>query len=174
MSTVSKIKYAHQDAQCNAHLVAIRSELARHPEVKQALAIFPPALRNAVSLRVSDYTDSIYIGVSISELDSFKSKRLSKPLERFDDTWQANTMDYTYSAPNRDYEFTKKIAWTPKPSKHTQWVIKHGWQHRMPDVFTLHLRISAYVKSDSPTCRVVIKEVRERVVCEEIKEIMCD
>jgi hypothetical protein len=42
-----------------------------------------------------------------------------------------------------------------------------------PQAFDLRVVICAYVKTDSPLCRVVVTGVTERVVREEMKEIVC-
>ena len=41
------------------------------------------------------------------------------------------------------------------------------------DPVIIDVRFFTYVKSDSPSCRVVVKEVVEEVVRSEIKEIVC-
>jgi hypothetical protein len=43
----------------------------------------------------------------------------------------------------------------------------------VPTEMRINVSIYAYVKADSPTCRVVVTGVKERVIREETKEIVC-
>ena len=170
---MNKFQLAQRDATINAHQSAIRVELARHPVVRNILMCFPPALRKDVGLRISDFNDSVNFTLTMRDLESFKDKKLTKLLACFaGDEWQTQTSDYTYSdAPNRDFSFNRTIAWTPKPSKHTRWLDTN--EEPLPNTFKVYITLYTYVKSDSPTCRIVVEGYEEEVVRKEIKKIVC-
>jgi hypothetical protein len=172
---MNKFQFAHRNATIKAHEAAIRAELARHPAVKATLSLFPPKLRDQVRLHVSDYSNTMQFTLTLDDLDTFKDKTLVKILSRFaDGDWESRSVDYTYSdTPNRDFAFTRKLAWTPKPSKHTRWLAVNCGDYYVPTSFEIHVGIYAYVKSDSPLCRMVVTEVKEEVVRKEIKQIVC-
>lgn len=106
--------------------------------------------------------------------------------------WRSESRDYTYSAPNRDYWFTQSLAlWEgdytsaavasislpralQRAYARAYAVLKDmGEAWALPKTFELRVGIYAYVKSDSPLCRVVVKGIEEKIVREEIKEIVC-
>ena len=95
------------------------------------------------------YSSTVYINATVRGLDSFKDAKLTRLLERFLD-WETQVNEYTYGEPNKDFAFTKKI-----------------------DGMEIRVCIYAYVKSDSPLCRIVVTGVTERVVREEVKQIVC-
>lgn len=121
------------------------------PEIQKIFEMFPPSLRRRVSVSAEAWSETVRFGLSFDGLSSFKDKNLTRLLEKFAD-WTADTRDYTFNMPNRDFYFTYKHP------------------------CGLHFRVGiyAYVKSDSPTCRVVVKGVTTRVVEEEIREIVCE
>ena len=124
---------------------------AQAPALKQYFEMLPPSLRKGVYMQTDAYDATLRIAVSLRDLDSFKDKKLTRLLEKFAD-WESSTQDYTISnQPNRDFHFTHQTSFGIR--------IKVG--------------IYAYVKSDSPLCRVVVKGVTTRVVEEEIREIVC-
>lgn len=172
---MNKFQIAQRSAVINMHQSALRVELARHPEVAATLKMFPPKLRPFVNLTVSDYGHSVQFSLSLRDLDSFKDKGLGKILERFaDGDWQSRSTDWTHSdTPNRDFQFTRTVPWTPKPSKHTRWIAAHLGEHHIPSSFDISINLFTYVKSDSPMCRVVVTDVVEKVVREEVKQIVC-
>lgn len=172
---MNKFQIAQRNAIINAHRTAIRAELARHPEVAATLKLFPPKLRSEVVLQVSEYNNSVTFTLVMRDLESFKDKGLVKLLSRFaGDEWQTRSNDYTYDdKPNRDFSFVRKLAWTPKPSKHTRWLAAYVGDYFIPSSFDLSVNLFTYVKSDSPLCRIVVTEVKERVVREEVKQIVC-
>lgn len=172
---MNKFQIAHRNATIKMHEAAIRTELARHPAVKATLAMFPPKLRPFVAMHVSDYSDGVLFTLTLRDLDSFKDKTLVKILSRFaDGEWESRSMDYTGSdTPNRDFSFTRKVTWTPKPSKHTRWIAAHCGEYYIPISFDIHINLFTYVKSDSPLCRMVVTEVKEEIVRKEIKQIVC-
>lgn len=172
---MNKFQIAQRNAIIRMHESAIRAELARHPEVKATLALFPPKLRPEVRLSVSDYSDGVQFTLSLRDLDSFKDKTLTKLLAKFaGDEWQTRSTDFTHSdTPNRDFSFTRKVAWTPKPSKHTRWIETHCGPYHIPTSFDINISLYTYVKSDSPMCRVVVTDVVEKIVREEVKQIVC-
>lgn len=172
---MNKFQIAHRNITIKMHEAAIRTELARHPAVKATLALFPPKLRERVSVSVSDYSDSVLFSLTMSDLDSFKDKALIKLLTKFaDDEWQTHSRDWTHGdTPNRDFAFTRKVTWAPKPSKHTRWIATNCGEYYVPTSFDIDVRLFTYVKSDSPLCRMVVTEVKEEVVRKEIKQIVC-
>lgn len=172
-SITTRIANVKKTAQANAHRAALREQIVAHPEVANVLRAFPPRLRRNVNIYGGEHSDDVSLFLSLYSLDSLKSdKRLLAALAPFTgDEWAATTHDYMYHEPNRDFAFTKKVAIDIKPNAHSRWLDKHGYN--IPTSFTLSVRIAAYAKTDSPTCRIVVKEVREKVVQEEIKEIVC-
>jgi len=124
---------------------------ANAPELKQIWDQIPPKLRREVHISAQAFDYTLRVSLPMRELDGFKDKRLVTLLEKFAD-WSAETRDYTYDAPNRDYHFERKY----------------------PQGFIVKFSVYAYVKSDSPTCRIVVKGVTTKVVEEEIREIVCE
>jgi hypothetical protein len=120
------------------------------PEIKAVYEMFPPAHRRNLQMFGDVWNDTLRLSLSLHDLDSFKDRKLTRLLEKFAD-WEASTSDFTYGNPNRDYYFTL--------------------QH--PRGLTFKVAIYAYVKSDSPNCRIVVRGVTQRVVEEEIREIVC-
>lgn len=172
---MKKIQAAQRNATINAHQTAMRIEIARHPAVKEVLKMFPPAMREDLRFSVSDYSDSATFMLRLIDLDSFKDKTLTKLLTKFaGDEWQTQTADYANSEmPNRDFSFNREIPWTPKPSKHTRWIEKNCGAYHIPTTFKISVMLFTYVKSDSPTCRIVVEGYEEEVVRKEIKKIVC-
>lgn len=123
---------------------------ARAPDLKQYFEMFPPSLRKQVYVSADTFDTTLRMVVSIYELASFKDKKLTRLLEKFAD-WESSTQDYTHTQPNRDFFFTQQT----------------------PFGVRIRVGIYAYVKTDSPLCRVVVKGVTTRVVEEEIREIVC-
>jgi len=121
------------------------------PEIQKVFEMFPPSLRRDVWVGAEVWDQIVRFSLSFDGLSSFKDKNLTRLLEKFAD-WTADTRDYTFGAPNRDFYFT----------------------YKHPYGLTFRVGIYAYVKSDSPTCRVVVKGVTQRVVEEEIREIVCE
>jgi len=79
---MNKFQFAQRNAVITAHQSAIRIELARHPAVKQILALFPPKLRNNVRLTLNEYSSGVQFTLTLNELDSFKDKMLTKLLAK--------------------------------------------------------------------------------------------
>ena len=174
---MNKFQIAQRNATIALHKQALRVELARHVAVRNTLMLFPPALREQVNLSVSDYSDTVNLTLTLRDLDSFKDSRLVKLLAKFasDDEWKARTADYTYTdTPNRDYNFHRTFPWTPRSSKHTQWIEANCGAYHIPYNFSINITLFTYVKSDSPTCRIVVKGVKEEIVRKEITEIVCE
>ena len=134
-----------------AKQLSARVALLKHPAVRAAFEAFPLSQRKDVNLSLSTYGDSVYINTTMRNLESFKVPKLTCLLERFmGDEWRARVSEYTNDTPNKDFHFERQM-----------------------DEFTLNVAIYAYVKSDSPLCRVVVTGVTERMVREETKEIVC-
>ena len=171
---MNKFQIAQRNSVIALHKQAMRVELARHPAVKKILALFPPALRKDVGLRISDFGDGVNFSLRIQDLESFKDKKLGKLLAKFaGDEWASHTNDYTNDMPNRDFHFNRDIPWTPKPSKHTRWIEANCGAYHIPHTFRVTVSLFTYVKSDSPTCRIVVEGYEEEVVRKEIKKIVC-
>lgn len=131
-----------------------RIALLRNPAVKEVFGMFPLKLRTGLSLDASSFSNSIYIVACIPDLNSFKEKSFVSLLGRFID-WEVSCTDYTHNSPNKDFRFTKTL------------------QDKVLGEFNIVVSVMAYVKSDSPLCRIVVTGVTEEVVRKEIKEIVC-
>ena len=146
-------------ARATAKQLSARVALLKHPAVRAAFEAFPPAMRKDVDLSLSTYGDSVYMNTTVRNLESFKVPKLTCLLERFmGDEWTARVNEYTNDTPNKDFHFERRVD---------------GCRMACVD-FTLNVTIFAYVKSDSPLCRVVVTGVTERMVREETKEIVCE
>lgn len=158
MSTFSKqATRAARLARTAAKQLSARVALLKHPAVRATFEAFPPIMRKDLNLALSIYGDSVYINVTIRNLESFKVPKLTCLLERFmGDEWKSRINEYPNDPPNKDFHFERHIDET-------------GQYHE----FTLHVSLFTYVKSDSPLCRVVVTGVTERMVREETKEIVC-
>lgn len=120
-------------------------------QLKPYFEMLPPSLRKAAYVQADWCDATLRISVSLRNLDSFKDKKLTRLLEKFAD-WQSSTQDWTFEQPNRDFFF----------------------EQQTPFGIRVRFGIYAYVKSDSPLCRVVVKGVTTKVVEEEIREIVCE
>ena len=137
-----------------AKRIALKPLLLKHPEVKAAFNLLPAKVRKDASLQLSTYGNVVFIAVTMYDLDSFKDKQLTSILERFLD-WKTTTNEFTSGLPNKDFRFDK---------------ICHD--DKVGD-FEISVAVYAYVKSDSPLCRIVVTGVTEEVVRKEIKQIVC-
>lgn len=145
-------------ARATAKQLSARVALLKHPAVRAAFEAFPPVIRKDVDLSLSTYGDSVYMNTTMRNLESFKVPKLTCLLERFmGDEWRARVNEYPNDTPNKDFHFERQVD---------------GCRMACVD-FTLNVTIFAYVKSDSPLCRVVVTGVTERMVREETKEIVC-
>ena len=168
MSTFTKkAAVSAADMRTAAKKIAARVALLKHPAVKAAFESFPRSQRKDVNMALTTYGDCVYMNLSLRELDSFKDKQLTRILEQFmGDDWKARVNEYTDGTPNKDFHFERRVAlaspaWDSEPDPlHV-------------DTFAIHVSIYAYVKSDSPLCRIVVTGVTERVVREEVKQIVC-
>lgn len=155
MSTFSKqVAKATRQSREEAKRIALKPALLKNPAVKEAFELIPLKLRKETTIALSAFTNTVMINVHMFDLDSFKDKRFTNFLERFID-WETTTNDYTYSLPNKDVRFDKK-----------EFDDKVG-------TFTISVQVMAYVKADSPLCRIVTTGFTEEVVRKEIKQIVC-
>lgn len=155
MSAFSKqIAQAKDNARAEAKRVLDRTKLLKHPAVKEAFNMLPLNLRSKAQISLSQFSNSVFIHVLILDLDSFKDKRFTNVLERFID-WETSTSDYTSGAPNKDVRFTKRLV---EPSVGR---------------LSIDVTVMAYVKEDSPLCRIVTTGFKEELVVTEIKQIVC-
>ena len=155
MSTFSKqAAIAVRANRAEVKRLALKANLLKHPEVKKSFEMLPPKMRKDTSLAMSVFSNSVFINMHMFDLDSFKDKRFTSLLERFID-WEATTNDYTHHLPNKDVRFDKQCH-----------------DDKVGD-FTISVQIMAYVKPDSPLCRIVVTGVTEEVVRKEVKQIVC-
>lgn len=155
MSAFSKqIAQAKDNARAEARARLARTKLLNNPAVKEAFEMIPLNLRSKAQISLSQFSNSVFISMPVFDLDSFKDKRFTNVLERFID-WETSTSDYTYGAPNKDVRFTKRLV---EPSV---------------GCFSIDVTVMAYVKEDSPLCRIVTTGFKEEVVRTEIKQIVC-
>lgn len=175
------LAFAYRDTLAAMHHAALKPQVARSPEVRAVLRMLPPALRTSdttyVSINSYGAKHEVYIYAHLRNLDNFKDDpRLARVLERFTDApevWEANTTDWTGNTlPNRDYRFTRTTPWvTDMRSPHARWLAEHG---DLPTSLYISVTLAAYVRSDSPTCRIVTTGIKEEIVRREIKEIVCE
>lgn len=183
---MSKSHFARELASAKARATAqrhqrtLRALLVTHPAIKETFNMLPPALRADAWLSAAEYDDSVSIGVSLRDLPGFKAPVLQRALAPFlSPAWTASTQDYAGSTPNRDFKFSQRVPLTQALAQtiarhpSARWLSANDFGHMIPTSIMLSVGIYAYVKPDSPTCRVVVTGVTERVVREEIKEIVC-
>ena len=175
-----ELAVAKARATAQRHQRIVRALLVTHPAIKETFNMLPPALRADAWLSAAEYDDSVCIGVSLRDLPGFKAPVLQRALAPFLSTeWTASTQDYAGSTPNRDFKFSRRVYFTPEQQEaikrhpSARWLSANDLAHMIPTSIALSVGIYAYVKPDSPTCRVVVTGVTERVVREEIKEIVC-
>jgi hypothetical protein len=155
MSTFSKqAATAKANAVEMAKRLALKPLILKHPEVKAAFNLLPAKVRKDAALALSSYGNTVFISLTMYELDSFKDKKLVSILERFLD-WKATTNEYTSGLPNKDFRFDKMCR-----------------DDKVGD-FEISVAVYAYVKSDSPLCRIVVTGVTEEIVRKETKQIVC-
>jgi hypothetical protein len=211
----------HSNLRRTQTLAALAPHMLTHPAVRKAYDTFTRALARAYAvpaptpaldddcadvyvssgdiqpwLDVDQHAETVRIGVSLRDLDSFKDPRLMKVLEAFvgdggagsgaadGAEWESSTADYAFTMPNRDYSFTRRLS-LADPTRlppglrkalsraHDTLSALTHWDASTPKELKIIVNVYAYVKSDSPLCRVVVTGVTERVVREEKKEIVC-
>lgn len=169
---------AHADARVSAARAALVPHILNSPEVRAILRYFPVALRP--DIRINPGQESIYFTLNLYDLNGFKDPRLTQVLRRIaaDEAWKAETSDWTQGrSPNRDFIFRSNVLVTlPARSPHTRYLVQQGEYSdasRAVQRVYVCVTIGAYAKADNPTCKIVTKGWKERVVREEIKEIVC-
>ena len=157
-----KAKIAARGAAIEAARALIRPTLLRQPVLARVFNQLPPAIRAEARISLSGAYDTVFISVFIRDLDSFKDARLVNVLAKFAD-WQGQSTDYTSSTqPNRDYNFNRDFTWEHDTrSIAYKKLMKEA--HHVPSTFGICVCIYAYVKEDSPTCKIVTKEHEETV-----------
>jgi hypothetical protein len=170
---------ARLSAQRNAHQASLRPHLLSAPEVRAALAALKhtmPKQHAELGVYVSDYAHTVYLTLKLNNLNSLKDKVLAKVLLPFvgDEAWRSHTNDYTFGEePNRDFSFERGVR-VPivRKTPAVRWLQRHTG---MGDAvyMSLNVRISAYVKQDSDSCRIEVVERIEEVVIKEVKRIVC-
>lgn len=148
----------------------IRPTLLKQPVVARTFNLLPPALRAKADVVLAYSGNSVLIYCNIFDLPSFKDAKLLNILEKFAD-WQSSTTDYTYNMPNRDFSFTRRFTW----DHDTRSIAykKLAKEAVVPTTFELCVKLSAYVKQDSATCRIITK-THEEVITKEERIIVCD
>ena len=156
MSTFSKkASNAAQKLREEAKRQLLKSTLLKHHLVKEAFEMIPLNLRSKAHISMSSFSNMVFISIHMDGLDSFKDKRFTNVLERFLD-WKTTTSEYTHSgAPNKDVRFDKHFD-DPTMGR-----------------CTVSVTVMAYVKDDSPLCRIVTTGFKEEIVRTEIKQIVC-
>jgi hypothetical protein len=202
----------HSNLRRTQTLAALAPHMLTHPAVRKAYATLTRALAKAYAvpapadggfvsvsaiqpwLDVDQHAETVRIGVSLRDLDSFKDARLLKVLEAFigdgaadgsGAEWESSTADYAFTMPNRDYSFTRKLS-LADPTRlppglrkalsraHDTLNALNHWDPATPSELKIIVNVYAYVKSDSPLCRVVVTGIEEKIVRQEIKEIVCE
>lgn len=118
---------------------------------KDGLATWEPCLSAERNYAAGGHGHAACLSITARNLDGFKDPRLVKLLERFVHANEMSTSDWAESL-NRDFNF----------------------EFRLPDNNAVRVCIVAYVRSDSETCRKVLKSVETKVVEEKVYEIVCD
>jgi len=168
----TKAKIATRGAAIEAARSVLRVTLLRQPVVARVFNSLPVAARADARLSLAGSSDCVYISLFLRNLDSFRDKRLVSVLEKFAD-WKGNTVDYTSGTqPNRDYNFDRDFTWD-HDTRSIAYKKLMKESHYVPGSFNINVGIYAYVKEDSDTCRIVVKE-REEVVKREERFIVCD
>jgi hypothetical protein len=167
-----KAKIAARGAAIDAARALIRPTLLRQQVVARVFNSLPVAARADARISLAGSADCVYISLFLRGLDSFKDKRLTNVLEKFAD-WKGNSVDYTSGTnPNRDYNFDRDFTWDHDTrSIAYKKLMKEG--SYVPQTFNINIGVYAYVKEDSDSCRIVVKE-REEVVKREERFIVCD
>lgn len=168
----TKAKIAARGAAIEAARAALRVSLIRQPVLQRVFNSLPVAARADARLSLAGSADCVYISLFLRGLDSFKDKRLVSVLEKFAD-WKSNSVDYTSgSQPNRDYNFDRDFTWDhdTRSVAYKKIIKECGY---LPQTFNINVGIYAYVKEDSASCRIVVKE-REEIVKREERFIVCD
>ena len=171
-SITQKLAIARRRVEQMAHETALRADTVNHEIVKDVYAALPAYARKRTDISGGIY-GNVFMSMTIEELDSFKDKRLLKVLDVFSgDDWKQETKDYTGGIPNRDFTFTKEFHMPHNyGSAHYKWLKKRGIV--FDSTFTLSVFVCAYVKEDSPSCKIVVTGFEEEVVRKEIKKIVC-
>lgn len=149
---------ARLEARRNIAKAKARIQLLSRPEVKSIYLAFPKALRSEVTVTVAAFDDVVSMYVQLRDLDSFKDDRLLQVLDAFSsEEWKGHNNDYTYGGlPNRDFHFRRNFG-----------------ERYMDGSLSITVTVAAYVKCDSPLCRIVHRGFREEVKQVPITEIVC-
>jgi hypothetical protein len=159
-----KAKQAATDFNTDTAKRMIKPTLLRQPIVAMVFNSLPPKLRANASVRIAHFSAVVFISVMLSDLDSFKDPKLTSLLAKFtDEGWKASTSDYAGAdVPNRDFSFTRSFAW-----EHDTRAIAYKKLVKedvaIPQTFEITVNISAWVKENSNSCRIVTKEHEETI-----------
>lgn len=174
----NRFQLVKRNSLVNFHQAGLRTKFADMRPVRDVLKVFPTDVRDKISIHVSSYGDVVEYSLVLGELDGLKDDpKLLGVLEAFSGSdWEASSHDYTYSnTPNRDFRFSKKVYLEiPETNRHAQWLVQNGYLSGFDVPVNLNVTVCAYVRADSPTCRVVVTGFKEEVVRTEIREVVCE
>ena len=163
---VARAAFAAHAAAKKAHLKMMTAKAAAEGtsvdyEVENAeFTLYEPFITTSAS-----YYPLAGASISIRELDGMRDERLLAVLEVLEDLltpagFVAQSTDYAHSEhANRDFEYQLEV---PTELEGRAEKLRYS------------VRVYAYVRSDSPTCRVIVRGTREVVTTEEIREIVCE
>jgi hypothetical protein len=160
----TKAKQAANDYNTETAKRMIKPTLLRQPIVAMVFNSFPPRVRSTANVRIAHFSDVVFITVVLHDLDSFKDAKLTNLLTKFtDEGWKASTSDYAGAdVPNRDFSFTRRFAWDHDTRAIAyKKLVKEG--ATIPQTFEITVNISAWVKENSNSCRIVTKEHEETI-----------
>lgn len=152
----------------------IKPTLLRQPVVARVFNSLPPRLRAGAHVSLASFSDMVFISVALHGLDGFKDERLVSLLTKFTDQgWRAASDDWAGGdVPNREYTFTHKFTWEhdTRAVAYKKLIKEDAF---IPQTFEVRVCISAWVKEDSATCRIITKE-REETIKKVERFIVCD
>jgi len=167
-----KARKAADEYNIDTAMRLIKPTLLRQPVVARVFNSLPPRVRAVAIVRIAHFSDQVSISTGLHDLDSFKDQRLTSLLERFAD-WKASSSDWTGGdVPNRDYAFTRKFTWEHDTRAIAYKKLVKEEAH-IPQTFDITVNISAWVKEDSASCRIVTRE-HEEIIKKVDRFIVCN
>jgi len=169
----TKAKLAANDFNTETAKRMIKPTLLRQPVVAMVFNSLPPKLRARANVRIGYFSDQVFISLGLGDFASFKDPKLTSLLDKFtDEGWRASSSDFAGGdVPNRDYAFTRRFAWEHDTRAIAyKKLVKEG--ATIPQTFEVTVNISAWVKEDSASCRIVTKE-REETIKKVERFIVC-
>lgn len=177
-------KSAKQDIAVEQARQELRLARFAHPALIETYARIPRSERlEKKQLSVHNYGNEYSFYITLHGVRSLKKdKRLARVLTAFiDDNYKTKTDMYAGSPPQCTYTMTREIvandstqSYYTKKLEAACALLRKNWYSRDVDSFKISVVVTACVAADSPTCRTVVKGVKETVYREEIKEVVCD